>query len=223
MEDCLQRVAEWRVKLLIGLAGSGILLGSVYASDGLARGEVYDMPLTQVHRKLSAMPIPALLIQATSGSDATVIDLRRSPDAIGWHFLIQGQDVAVFTARLSREGASRTRVTVDYSPKSAISPHIARLNSTMLARNFAQTAMGAQLDAWLNDHPLNQSDLVAALGRHASDHPEQVREYGLAMQHMYQDVGNDAAAALNAGAASEPDQQIRIDDATRPAMMLPVN
>ncbi len=208
-----------------------MLLGSLYASDALTAGRVYDVPLEQAYSELSSMPVPSLLVQATTGTDATSVAVRRSARAIDWHFQVRDQDVAVFTVRLSPEGADRTRVRVGYTPGEPRSPELAHLTSTTLTRDLARIAMSEQVEAQLEHRPVDEDEIVDALARHAAAHPEQVREYGLAAGEMVKDMWgeiyeNSHDLSGHAPQASGPPpglNQSAMDAATGPSVVLPIN
>ena len=214
------------MKLLIGVSGSGVLLGGLYAGGALSSGQVYDMPITQVYSELAAMPMPPMLAQVTAGSDAATVEVRRSPDSIGWHFHMRGQQVSVFTARLSAEGPGQTRVRVSYEPGKALSPELGQLTSTRLMRDLAEITMREQVDAHLEHRPFDQSEAMHAMAVHVTDHPEIVEEYGQAVGGMFQEVNRRAADAAGVSTVPGPPaglNQSAMDAATRPSVALPVN
>lgn len=213
------------MKLLIGMGGSGMLLGGLYAGDALTPGQIYDKPFAQVYSELAATPVPLELVTAMSGSDSTTVDVHRTPDTIGWHFMISGNEVAVFTVRLNAHNVGRTRVTVSYAPGAHISPEIERLTSAALARSLAEIVMSDQVEAELEDRPLDRGATLHKLARHAADHPEQVREYGQEVGNLIGDIANQTAANANASGSStvRNDPRQAMDAATRPSVILPVN
>ena len=207
-----------------------MLLGGLYASDALTRGQVYDVPLDQAYGELASMPVPPALVQATTGTDGTEIEVRRSPQSIGWHFKVRGQEVAVFSARLSAEGPNKTRVIIDYSPGEPLSPELARLTSATLTRDLARIAMSEQVEAHLEHRPVDEREIADALAQHAAAHPEQVREFGLAVGGMMKDLRrqideNSPEISGSAGDQAEPPglNQSAMDAATQPSVVLPIN
>ena len=219
------------MKVLVGIGGSGLLLGGLYAGDALTAGQVYDIPLAQAYSELSSMPLPSSLVQTTSGTGAASVAVMRSAQVIEWHFQIGGKDVALFTARLSAEGLARTRVRVSYTPGDTLPPELAHLASTSLLRDLARIAMSEQVDAQLEHRPLDQSDVVDSLARHAAAHPEQVREFELAVGDMMKDMRSqifENSRDLSSDAAQSDSlppglNQSAMDAATRPSVVLPVN
>ena len=214
------------MKLLIGVSGSGVLLGGLYAGGALSTGQVYDVPITQAYSELAAMPMPPMLTQITAGSDAATVEVRRSPDSIGWHFHMRGQQVSVFTARLSAEGPGQTRVRVSYEPGKALSPELGQLTSTRLMRDLAEITMREQVDAHLEHRPFDQSEAMRAMAVHVTDHPEIVEEYGQAVGGMFQEVNRRAADAAGLSEVPGPPaglNQSAMNAATRPSVALPVN
>ena len=210
-------VAGVCVQILMGVGASGMALGGLYAGGALTPGEVYGKPQAQVMRELSSMPVPNVPAQSLGGG-ATEVDVRQSSGSIGWHFLVGNREAAAFTATLVPEGKLRTRVTVSYEAGESISPEVASLTSTALMRSAAEIAMREQVDARLDGRPLNQGATLHAIGQHAANHPEQVREYGVAIQQMYKDIGNQVAENAN-GVAIEPDAQTIMEKATRPSVV----
>ena len=175
------------MNLSIGLAGSALLVGGLYATDALAPGRTYDIPLEQAFDELSSMPVPDGLA-ATGAGAAPAVVVERTPSAIHWQFRVRGQDVALFTARLTPEGAGRTRVRIEYSPREPSSPELRRLASAGLVREFARLEMSEHVEARLERRPVDRTEVAAALADHIAANPEQVREYGRAMGEMVADL-----------------------------------
>ena len=198
-----------------------MLLGSLYATDALTPGEVYGLPMTQAQARLAAMPVPSELVQSISGSGGTNIRTRSSAEEVVWHMLINDIEVAAFTAHLSAEGPQQTRVVVSYEPGSHVSPQSARLTSTALARDLAEIAMTEQVRAQLEGRPLDQGKMLGEIGRHAAEHPEQVRESGRVIGDMFKEINSQAAGAAEAGANHQPDPKKAMEAATRPSTILP--
>lgn len=216
------------MKLLMGASGLGVLFGGLYAGGALTPGQVYDVPIAQAYGELVAMPMPPMLAQVTGGSDAATVEVSRSADTIGWHFRVRGQVVSEFTARLSAEGPNRTRVRVSYQPGEPLSPELGRLTSTRLMRDVAEITMREQVDAQLEHRPFDQSDAMHAMAAHITDNPEIVREYGQAVNGMFQEVNRQAADAANSSSGPAPGpaagmNHSAMDAATRPSVVLPVN
>jgi hypothetical protein len=203
-----------------------VLLGGLYAGGALTSGQVYDVPITQAYSELAAMPLPPMLAQVTGGSNAATVDVRRTPDSIGWHFHLRGQEMSVFTAKLSPEGPGRTRVRVSYEPGNALSPELGQLTSTRLMRDLAEITMSEQVDAHLEHRPFDQSEAMHAMAVHLTDNPEIVQEYGQAVGGMFREINRQAADAAGVGAVPGPVpglNQSAMDAATRPSVALPVN
>src|SRR5687767_10706609 len=197
-----------------------MLLGSLYAGGALTTGEVYDKPIAQVRAELAAMPVEGFVIHSVAGSDGTQVKVRQTPESIAWHFMVGDHEVSVFTASLRQEDRWRTRVRLAHKPGANPIPEVARLTSTAMMRGISEAAMAERVDAQLEDRVVDEGEAMLSLGRHLSEHPEQVREYGAAIEQMYTEVGNQFAAN-GAGAASEPDPKIMMERATRPSVVLP--
>jgi hypothetical protein len=186
-----------------------MLLGGLYASDALTSGQVYDVPLAQAYSELSTMPVPRVFMQAATGSGAPAISIRRSAQAIDWQFKVRGQVVATFTAHLSAVGPDRTRVRIEYARGEPLSPELRHLSSASLVRELARLAMTEQVEAQLEDRPVDQDRIADALARHAAAHPEQIQEFERAMGEMVLGLHrqvNETSREV-APAASEPSLQ----------------
>jgi hypothetical protein len=196
------------VKVLVGAGGSGLLLAGLYAGDALTAGEVYDVPLEQAYGELSAMRVPAALMQVRAGVHAPEVAVRQSFPVIDWHFQLDGRDVATFTARLSPEGPGRTRVRVEYTPGEASAPELIHLTSAGLVRDLARLTMSEQIDAQLERRPVDDDRAIEALARHAAAHPKQIREFEQAMGEMaaglYRQANETARDAAPAASRASP-------------------
>lgn len=205
------------MKVLLGVGGSGMLLGGLYASDALTSGHVYDIPLAQAYGELSTMPVPGVFMQAATGTGAPEVSIRRSAQAIDWQFQVHGQSVATFTARLSPEGPDRTRVRVEYTLGEPLSPELRHLTSATLVRELARIAMTEQVEAQLEDRPVDQDRIADALARHAAAHPEQVQDFEHAMGDMVMGLHrqvNETSREM-APAASGPSPEAADNQSTR--------
>ena len=220
------------MKILIGVGGSGMLLGSLYATDALTAGQVYDVPLEQAYSELSSMPLPETLVRSTGGAEPASVAVERSPRAIDWRFQVAGQEVAVFTASLSPEGADRTRVRIAYTAAEPPSPELGQLTSTALVRDLARIAMTEQVSAELEDRPVDRDRIVDALARHAAAHPEQVHEFsrgaGQMVAGLRGQIYENSKDLPGAAEASEAPVPLGLDHsamnaATRPSVELPTS
>jgi hypothetical protein len=138
----------------------------------------------------------------------------------------------VFSAHLTAEGANKTRVVINYSPGQPLSPELGRLASATLTRDLARIAMSEQVEAHLEHRPVDTEEMVDALARHAAAHPEQVREYGVAVQGMLGDIYREVSEnsrdirAVDAQLSNQLPPGLNkpaMDAATRPTVVLPVN
>ena len=217
------------MKILLGVSGSGALLGGLYAGGAFTPGQVYDVPIAEAYSELATMPLPPMLAQVTGGSDTATVEVRRSEGSINWRFRVGGEDVSIFTARLSPEGPGRTRIRISYEPGKPLSPEIGRLTSSRLMRDLAEITMSEQVDARLEHRPFDQSEAMHAMAVHITEHPEIMQEYGHAVNGMFKEVNRQAAEAAHG--ASSPGYDVdppglnhsAMDAATRPSVMLPVN
>lgn len=217
------------MKILLGVSGSGVLLGGLYAGGAFTPGQVYDVPIAQAYSELATMPLPPMLAQATGGSDAVKVDTRRLPGSIEWHFRVGDEEVSLFTARLTAEGPRRTRIRISYEPGKPLSPEIGRLTSTRLMRDLAEITMSEQVDAQLENRPFDQSEAMHAMAVHITEHPEIMQEYGHAVNGMFKEVNRQAADAAHGAPSPGYDvdppglNHSAMEAATRPSVVLPVN
>jgi len=180
------------MKVLVGVGGSSMLLAGLYTGDALTSGEVYDLPLEQAYSELSAMTVPAELMQAGTGIYAPAVAVREAFPVIDWQFRVRGRDVATFTARLSPAGPGRTRVRVEYTPGEPSTAALGHFTSANLVREMARLAMSEQVDALLERRPVDRDAIADAFARHAAAHPEQMREFEQAMGEMVADLHRQA-------------------------------
>jgi hypothetical protein len=167
-----------------GVAGLSIAaaVGGLYATDALTRGEVYDLPFEQVYSELAAMPLPGEVTQVSSAGAGETVEVRRDPDAIHWIFLAGGEQTGRFTAQLSREGAQRTRVIVDFEAGPALTPELAPLSESKLMRKLAAAALAEQVDSRLERRPFEASGFMTRAAEHLQNNPQDLEDYGASIR-----------------------------------------
>lgn len=216
---------ESDVKLLIGLAGSGLLAGGLYATGALTPGTVYDKPFDEAYADLSSMPVTPLLgfDKAMPGPGAgqrvDQVSMTRTANSIGWRLTVGPTEIATFTAQLTPVGPSRTRVTVDFRPNGKGSEK--SLESTVMITDLARIAMAEQIDARLENRQSNARAMFLAMGRHITANPDQLRDFGRAVEGAMGEV----AVQLHGtdGDSNRPSRPHDLNDPTRPSAMLPAN
>jgi hypothetical protein len=206
------------LKLVMAVSGSGLLVGSLYAGGALSRGEVYDLPLDDARARLIEMPVPRDALLGAAGSEVPVMRVRAAAESVSWR-LGSAEDAPVITARLKSEGAAKTRVVVDYAPVRSQS-FVGRLMSTSFMRSFVRTSFEEQVDAELEGRPFDRQGALRAFAREAAENPDQVRELGQTVGGIFQEVGNEAAAAAHASATDSRGPKESMEAATRPSVIL---
>ena len=213
------------MKWVIGVAGSGLLAGVLYASNAFAPGAVYDKSFDQAYAELSTMPLLPPIGPAGEGA-AT---MNRAAGSIDWRLAIGTTEVGRFTARLSPVGANRTRVVVEFASAST-APGNDPILSSELMTNFARLSMVEQVDARLENRPPDVREIQEAAARHIQANPAQLEAFGGAVGAQFRNVDSmlqaDQGAAtiaaikdLQARHAPPPNPQ----DATRPSVVFPEN
>ena len=217
------------MKLLAGIGALGMLGGGLYATDSLTAGTVYDKPYAQAYAELADMPLLPAAGAAEPGSGTTVVE--RGAGTIGWRIAVGPVEVGRFTARLSPVGADRTRVIIDFAATPVVASENPILTSELMT-NFARLAMVEQVDARLENRAPDMQEIHWAAARHLQAHPEQMKNFGGALQSQFRQV----ADRIKEDSASSEDWQARVreleaahdsapklEDATRPAVVFPTN
>lgn len=220
------------VKLLIGLAGSGLLAGWLYASDSLTQGEIYDKPFDQAYAELSSMPARPFMDDTDDTPTGRGVKVRRNTNSIDWHLMVGETEVAIFTAQLQAVDKYRTRVKIDFKPvKQPASddgrPNFTQIQSSALMTDFARIAMAEQVDARLDNRVPDMRAIYGAMGRHLGANPAQLGEFGLALEGTM----NGVADTIRGNSVPvDPLPPIptstvppTMQDATRPSVILPSN
>lgn len=200
-------------------------VGGLYASDALTRGEVYDLSYDQAFAELSSMPLPAEVTQLSARSAGSRVEVRTQGSVIAWHFLADGRDNGRFTATLSREGGSQTRVIVDFLPGSDAPEGVLRISDTALMRKLAAAAMAEQVDSRLEGRPFEESGFMQRAAEHLQNNPDQLKEYGEAVGQTMNDFYSQARANAEASPVSayQPPVGKPSPEATRPSLDLSKN
>jgi hypothetical protein len=197
-----------------------LLLGGLGASGVLASGEVYAKPFNVAYAELSSTVVPPAAYSMLGGSDCEV---RRTANKIEWHFVRGGEDLAVFTAKLSPEDATHTRVKVDFEVGSAMDEQSGKLIATPFMTNSAKLAMAEQVSAELEDRPFNRLRFGKLLAEHYQANPAELQGYGKAVRQIMIDNANTIRA--NSEGMNQPPlvTQPSTEAATQPSTVLPSN
>lgn len=174
------------MKLLAGIGALGMLGGGLYASDALTAGTVYDKPYEQAYTELATMPLLPVT-GATEGDSGSMV-VERGAGTIGWRVSLANVELGRLTARLSPVGTDRTRVLLDF--KASTPPEAGKepILSSDLMRDFARLALVEQVDARLEDRAPDMQEIHMAAARHLQAHPEQVKQFGTAVQTQFRQV-----------------------------------
>ena len=195
--------------------------GGLYATDALTAGEVYDLPFQSAYAELAVMSLPSEVTQLSLGAGKN-IEVRKTASEISWLFLTDGEEAGRFVAKLSPEGAGKTRVVVDYVPGAAVPEEMLRLSDTQLMRKLAAAAMAEQVDSRLEGRPFQLSGSMQRTAEYLQNNPDALREYGEAIGHTMR--GMHEIARRNAEDAVVLSEEQRVGkpspDATRPSMDL---
>lgn len=176
------------MKLLLGIAGSGALVGGLYAGDLLTHGDVHDLPLNEARARLIAMPLPRDMLLAAGPSTGNV-SVTSDSSSVSWR--IGGfEESAQFTARLEAVSAGRTRVTLEHAPTRATGSMTGRLTSTRFMRGFSDSSFSEAVDATLEGRAFSRDRSLDAFAQHQSMNPGEVKELSHAVRGMMLDVHN---------------------------------
>jgi hypothetical protein len=202
------------LKLLAVIGGSGVLVSGLYAGGAIGAGQVYDLPLATVKSELVAMPLSSDLLNLSA---ASTVDVETQDGSVRWEIMRGDQEVATFVAHLRPARSGKTRVTVDYI--AASDPKLQdRLSSTAFLRNFAQSTFEEQVDARLEGRPYDQAAAMRAFAEHTRNHPEDVREMGMAVGGMFAEVNKQAGRTRGEVRTVHADRSMAA--ATRPSTTL---
>ncbi len=197
------------------------MVGGLYASDALTVGEVYDLPAAEVRSELVAMPFVPELLAVAGGSDAASVDIAQGASWVRWQISSGDRTVSRFTAHFSSEAPGKTRVTLEHAKLDPGTDWGLRLTATNFMRGFTQSGFAEQVDAQLDGRAYDRTHVMQAFAEHHARHPEEVRELGLAVGEMFNEVSNEAAFAAHSGGTVEPDIRSQMEAATRPSIDLP--
>lgn len=211
------------MKLIAAMAGAGVVAGGVHYSGVLDRGEVYDKPYSVVYAELVSMPVPPAAESVIGGE----VSMTQAPDQIAWHFRNKQGEIAVFTARLTREDDRHTRVKIGFDVGDALDDSSSALISTDLIRSTARSAMTEQIDARLSGRAYDNRRMAEVLGEHLRDHPEELKQYGESISRMYDGIaeqmkaeGGGSFSYQSSPGYAAASTQSSMAKATRPSVVL---
>jgi hypothetical protein len=208
------------LKAFLILAASGVTVGGLYAGGAFDRGQVYDLPIAEARARLNAVQIPQMAAATAAGRDGVEVRPVSSGDTIEWR--ISGTTGAIFSATLTSEGPTRTRVLLDYEPARVDGGYADKLRSTRFLRGFAETTFAEEVDARLDGRVADQAQAMRDFAREIASDPEAVRELGLVTEDMFKNVSEQLNENMRAERL-EPSARSRMDAATKPMIQLPVN
>ena len=135
------------------------LLAVLLAVAGCGEGRVYDVPIAEAHERLRAAEVTSVLL---GGSIARSELASESSDELVWTISDEAAPVMRATARLSAEGADRTRVvaTVEGATPKAVQvfaerPAMVRLQTAALEETVA---------AAIEKRPFNPMNAYSEIG-----------------------------------------------------------
>jgi len=95
-----------------GSVRAALIVGAAIAVTSCDEpGELYQCPPAEVRDLLRAVEVPLYMFGSSAETDA-IVD-GSDPDAIAWKITADQRSLMTFTARITPEGGSATRVTVD--------------------------------------------------------------------------------------------------------------
>ena len=208
------------MKWMIGLLGSGLLGGGLYASDALTPGEVYDKSFDKAYDELSTMKMLPLLGE-TAAYDVkrpaiATITSTRTPDTIQWTIAVGPTKVGTFTARLSAIGGSRTRVLLSIRPAATESSVMRANEADAMVVELTRVVMTEQVDARLEDRAPDSRAIAIAMARHITADEGNLRTFGEGVEGAMNGV------AIHLNETMKPREQRTPpptkEDATRPSV-----
>lgn len=197
------------------------MVGGLYASDALTVGKVYDLPAAEVRSELVAMPLFPELIAVAGVSDAASVEIDQGASWVRWQISSGDRTVSRFTAHFSSEAPGRTRVTLEQDKLDPGTDRARRISETKFMRGYTQSSFAEQIDARLEGRAYDRANVMQTFGEHHARNPEEVRELGLAVGEMFNEVSNEAMFAVHSGGLVEADVRLQMEAATRPSIELP--
>ena len=204
------------MKTVVVLAASGAAVGGLYLGGAFQGGEVYPLPIGEARARLERVALPQSVTGTAAGSRAE-LSVNPSSDTYSWKVTAGTQTMAVFSAHLTAEGPTRTRVLLGYANGKTQSPWADRIMSTSFMRSYAESSFHEQVDAVLEGRRAEQGQAMQDFAAHAAAHPEEMREVGLATQGIFKEVANQIEAERTLGANyQQTTARERMAAATRP-------
>jgi hypothetical protein len=154
--------------------------GGAYMYHNSNSGIDYEGSVAAIHAQLAAMPMPEELSDSLEkdGGGSVTTDADQ-PDAVSWHFFVQGQEIGKLTASLKPSGPNATNVQVEFDPGTALpkGSDARALAMQQLVEQVAETFMAEQIDATLEHHPFNKRMVGLQLASYVASHPREMRQY----------------------------------------------
>lgn len=193
--------------------GAAAVLGGVlYGAGVFDGGEVYNLPVAQVYAKLEYMPMPPELKEHFEPYRGDEVRVDRVPnESVTWRFTQEGHELAQFRARLSPEGAARTRVNVDFEVGDDAPALEGAVYSGPFVAKLAEIFMTEQVDSQLENRPYDKLRMAVAVQTYITTHPGEVDGYLANLGSMAADLESMQAEV------NETFEQVRDDAAARKA------
>jgi hypothetical protein len=195
-------------EIFMGVGALTSLGGGAYFSGALDGGEVYNMSAEQVASELEHMVLPQDLESSMDSMSGTSVQVSRNGlKSVTWTFSFSGVDIAEFTAELTNEGPSKTRVNVNFEiPESGAGEFTKETPAaTLLIKAVAEIAMAEQLDATLEKRKYDSKRVGNTIAAYAMTHPAEVMAFGNSMSKFTAHADAGILAGLEEAMASQPD------------------
>jgi hypothetical protein len=179
------------VKTLAVITASGLAVGGLYAGGAFDRGEVYNLSIDDARLRLEGVQFPGQS-PAAIGASSTFTEIGNT---LTWNIRAGSRPAGSFTATLTSEGPTKTRVLLSYRNGSMDGGYGDRLLSTKFMRSYAETSFYERVDAALDGRPVDPQRAMRAFADNAAAHPEQIREVGQITQDMFADVAEQLQAS----------------------------
>jgi hypothetical protein len=204
--------------LLIG--ASVVAAGGLYAGGAFDGGKVYNLPIAEARSRLATLPVPPTVAVSAGGSDAAIVDVDVGSETINWTIAAGTGEPARFTASLTAEGASSTRVKLAFANGRIDGSYADRLMSSSFLRGYSETLFEEQVDSRLEGRPASDGRALQEFAERVAADPRQIEELGEVTEDIFRDVAEQVHEMSGSAEQHEPSPRETMAAATRPSLDL---
>ncbi|CAM3093711.1 hypothetical protein SPAN111604_03320 [Sphingomonas antarctica] len=159
------------MKMVIGCACAGTVLGGMYVHGDLSGGLIYNVPIHAAYLRAQAVHVDSSGMNV--GSNIAPDVERYSDEAVKYSYRMDGQNVGKVAVALRPAGEGRTRVWVSFEKGDGDStPMVERMRSEL--KLLGTATIGEQVAAAIDQRPVDKGVIQAANMAYIAAHTQDI-------------------------------------------------